>query len=128
MQQRWWMVGLLFLAVLVNYIDRNNLSVAAVPVMDEFGFSPSATEALMSAFFWTYALRQIPSGWAVDRFGLRWTYGVAFLVWSLSSSAIGLARSFGQIFGLRMIQGAGQAAAQPVSLTYIRTHFFGLGA
>jgi MFS family permease len=113
----------LFVAVLVNYIDRNNLSVAAVPVMDEFGFSPSEAGALMAAFFWTYTLMQIPSGWAADRFGLRWTYGIAFLVWSLSSAAIGLARSFGQIFGLRLILGLGQAAAQPVSLTYIRTNF-----
>ena len=121
--RRWWIVGLLSLAVLVNYIDRNNLSVAAVPVMDEFGFSPSAAGALVTAFFWTYTFLQIPSGWAVDRFVFRWTYGVAFLVWSLSSAAIGLARSFGQIFSLRMILGASQAAAQPVSLTYIRTHF-----
>ena len=117
------MVGLLFVAVLVNYIDRNNISVAAVPVMAEFGFSPSAAGALMSAFFWSYTLLQIPSGWAVDRFGPRWTYGVAFLLWSLSSAAIGLARSFGQIFGLRLVLGASQAAVQPVSLSYIRRHF-----
>ena len=122
-QRRWWIVGLLFLAVLVNYIDRNNLSVAAVPVMEEFDFSPSTAGALMSAFFWTYTLLQIPSGWVVDRFGFRWTYGVAFLLWSLSSAAIGLGRSFGQIFGLRMMLGASQAVVQPVSLTYIRTHF-----
>ena len=122
-QRRWWIVGLLFLAVLVNYIDRNNLSVAAVPVMEEFDFSPSTAGALMSAFFWTYTLLQIPSGWVVDRFGFRWTYGVAFLLWSLSSAALGLARSFGQIFGLRMMLGASQAVVQPVSLTYIRSHF-----
>ncbi len=122
-QRRWWVVGLLFLAVLVNYIDRNNLSVAAVPVMEEFDFSPLTAGALMSAFFWTYTLLQIPSGWVVDRFGFRWTYGVAFLLWSLSSAALGLARSFGQIFGLRMMLGASQAVVQPVSLTYIRTHF-----
>ncbi len=122
-QRRWWIVGLLFLAVLVNYIDRNNLSVAAVPVMEEFDFSPSTAGALMSAFFWTYTLLQIPSGWVVDRFGFRWTYGVAFLLWSLSSAAIGLGRSFGQIFGLRMMLGASQAVVQPVSLTYIRSHF-----
>jgi len=122
-RRRWVVVCLLFLAILVNYIDRNNLSVAAVPIMDEFGFSPSATGALMSAFFWSYTVLQIPAGWAVDRFGSRWTYGIAFLLWSLSSAAIGLAHSFGQIFGLRLILGASQAAAQPVSLTYIRQNF-----
>ena len=77
----------------------------------------------MSAFYWTYTFFQIPSGWAVDRFGIRWTYGIAFLIWSVSSAAIGLARSFLQILGLRMMLGLGQAAAQPVSLAYIRAHF-----
>ena len=122
-RRRWTVVGLLFVAVLANYVDRNNLSVAAVPVMDEFGFSPSAVGTLMSAFFWTYTLLQIPAGWAVDRFGFRWTYGIAFLVWSLSTAATGLARSFGEILALRLLLGVGQAAAQPVSLTYIRENF-----
>lgn len=122
-RRRWWIVALLFAAILINYIHRNNVSVAAVPIMDEFGFSVTTAGALMSAFYWTYTVFQIPSGWAVDRFGLRWTYALAFLVWSFSSGAIGLARSFAQIIWLRIVLGMGQAAAQPVSLTYIRTHF-----
>ena len=113
----------MFVAVLVNYIDRNNLSVAAVPVMDDFGISPTTAGILMSAFYWTYTFFQIPSGWAVDRFGIRGTYGIAFLIWSLSSAAIGLARSFSQILVMRMILGFGQAAVQPVSLAYIRRNF-----
>lgn len=122
-KKRWWIIGLLCFAALVNYVDRNNLSVAAVPVMEDFDFSPAVAGTLMSAFYWTYTLLQIPSGWAVDRFGLRWTYGLSFLIWSLSSAAIGLARSFNQILVLRLILGLGQAAVQPVSLTYIRTNF-----
>ena len=91
--------------------------------MDDFGFSPTTAGILMSAFFWTYTVFQIPSGWAVDRYGIRGTYGIAFLIWSLSSAAIGLARSFSQILAMRMILGLGQAAAQPVSLAYIRSNF-----
>ncbi len=78
----------------------------------------------MSAFYWTYTFFQIPSGWAVDRYGIRGTYGIAFLIWSASSAAIGLARSFAHILGLRMLLGLGQAAVQPVSLAYIRTNFY----
>ena len=122
-KKRWWIIGLLCFAALVNYVDRNNLSVAAVPVMEDFHFSPAVAGTLMSAFYWTYTLLQIPLGWAVDRFGLRWTYGLSFLTWSLSSAAIGLARSFSQILVFRLILGLGQAAVQPVSLTYIRTNF-----
>ena len=91
--------------------------------MDDFGFSPTTAGILMSAFYWTYTFFQIPSGWAVDRFGIRGTYGIAFLIWSLSSAVIGLARSFSQILVMRMILGFGQAAVQPVSLAYIRSNF-----
>ena len=91
--------------------------------MEDFDFSPTTAGILMSAFYWTYTFFQIPSGWAVDRFGIRGTYGMAFLLWSLSSAAIGLARSFSQILAMRMILGFGQAAVQPVSLAYIRGNF-----
>ena len=122
-KKRWWIIGLLCFAALVNYVDRNNLSVAAVPVMEEFDFSHAVAGTLMSAFYVTYTLLQIPSGWAVDRFGLRWTYGLSYLVWSLSAAAIGLARSFNQILVFRLILGLGQAALQPASLAYVRTNF-----
>ena len=122
-QKRRWIIGLLCFAALVNYVDRNNLSVAAVPVMEEFDFSHEVAGTLMSAFYVTYTLLQIPSGWAVDRFGLRWTYGLSYLIWSLSAAAIGLARSFRQILVLRLLLGLGQAALQPASLAYVRTNF-----
>src|SRR5581483_6303908 len=78
--RRWLMIGLLFAAVLANYIDRGNLSIVAVPVMREFAISPAAMGTLLSAFFWSYALLQVPAGWIVDRFGLKWAYGGAFLL------------------------------------------------
>ena len=56
------MIALLFAAVLVNYIDRGNLSIVAVPLMREFGITPPAMGTLLSAFFWTYAFLQIPAG------------------------------------------------------------------
>jgi len=117
------MVGLLLAAIIANYVDRQALSVAAVPLMRHFEISPATMGALLSAFFWSYALLQIPTGYLVDRFGLRWTYGAAFLLWSLASAAVGWATSVPQIFLLRLLVGAGQAAAQPASLSYIRKNF-----
>jgi len=114
---------LLFLAVLVNYVDRGNLSVVAVPLMKDFRLTPAAMGTLLSAFFWTYAALQIPMGWLVDRFALKWTYAAALLVWSLASAAVGFATSFAQIFVLRLLLGAGEAMAYPASLTYIRQNF-----
>lgn len=114
---------LLFVAVLINYVDRGNLSVVAVPLMKDFGLEPPAMGTLLSAFFWTYAAFQIPMGWMVDRFALKWMYAAAFLVWSLASAAVGFSTSFTQIFALRLVLGAGEAVAYPASLSYIRQNF-----
>jgi len=121
--RRWLMIGLLFAAVLANYIDRGNLSIVAVPVMREFAISPAAMGTLLSAFFWSYALLQVPAGWIVDRFGLKWAYGGAFLLWSVASAGVGIASSFQQILVARLLLGVGEAAAQPASLAYIRRNF-----
>ncbi len=123
MTARWTVVALLFFAVLVNYIDRGNLSIAAVPLMRDFGVSARSMGTLLSAFFWTYALLQIPVGFVVDRFGLKWTYGGAFLLWSLASAGVGFANTFTQILLLRLLLGVGEAAVQPASLSFIRRNF-----
>jgi MFS family permease len=66
---------------------------------------------------------QIPVGYLVDQFGLKWTYAIAFLVWSLASAAVGMASSFGQVLAFRLLLGIGEAVAQPASLAYIRQNF-----
>ena len=121
--RRWLVVLLLFAAMLVNYVDRGNLSIVAVPLMHEFGISPAAMGTLLSAFFWTYATLQVPAGYLVDRFGLKWTYATGFFFWSLASAGIGLAGSMGQIFALRVLLGVGESVSPPASLAYIRQNF-----
>jgi sugar phosphate permease len=75
-QRRWRIGGLLGIGVLVNYFDRISLSVAAPQLQQEFHLSSSDLGLLFSAFFWTYALLQIPTGLILDRFGVtrvgRW--------------------------------------------------------
>jgi ACS family D-galactonate transporter-like MFS transporter len=93
-RRRWAVVAMLFTGMLINYIDRGSLSIAAVPLMKDFGVGPAAAGALLSAFFWTYATLQVPAGFLVDRFGIKWTYAIAFTFWSLASAAIGVASSF----------------------------------
>ncbi|PYV88066.1 MAG: hypothetical protein DMG05_16255 [Acidobacteria bacterium] len=122
-QGRWAVVSLLFLGVLVSYIDRGNLSIAAVPIMKDLKLSPAVMGTLMSAFFWSYSLLQIPAGYLIDRFGYKWTYGAAFILWSLASTGIGLAHSFYQILFLRLLLGVGEAVAGPASLSFIKRHF-----
>src|SRR5690348_5653188 len=97
MSRRWVLLGLVFAGILISYVDRGNLSIAADPIMRDFRLIPASMGVLLSAFFWTYALFQIPAGFIVDRFGIRVVYACGFLIWSLASAAISLSRGPGEI-------------------------------
>ncbi|MFO1118837.1 MAG: MFS transporter, partial [Rhodospirillales bacterium] len=68
---------------------------------------------IMSAFFWSYAMLQIPAGWVSDKFGQKIGLGAAVGWWSLATSATGLATGFYSLFGLRLALGVGEAGAYP---------------
>ena len=121
--RRWIVVGLLFFGILISYVDRGNLAIAAPRLMQDFNLSPSSMGTLLSSFFWTYAVFQIPSGYLVDRFGIRAVYGAAFLVWSLASAGVGLAQTAGQILALRLALGLAESVGPLASLAYIKRNF-----
>src|ERR1700722_9807612 len=68
---RWGIALILGFGVLVNYIDRGALSVAAKPLHDELGLGPEQFGYLSSAFFAVYAFSQIPVGYILDRYGVK---------------------------------------------------------
>src|SRR5216684_6490379 len=78
-------VALLGLAMLINYVDRSNLAVAAPLLTDELHLSASQLGVLLSSFFWSYTALQIPSGWLVDRYDVNWVIAAGFLVWSATT-------------------------------------------
>jgi MFS transporter, ACS family, D-galactonate transporter len=86
--------ALLAIAVLINYIDRSNLSIAAPLLKDELGLSASQLGLLLSSFFWTYTLFQIVSGWVVDRFDVKWVIAAGFFAWSLATATTALIHGF----------------------------------
>ena len=94
---------LLTLSVLINYIDRSNLSIAAPLIKDELRISASQLGILLSAFFWTYALMQIPAGWLVDRFDVKWVFAAGFFVWSAATAVTGILRGFAALLIVRVI-------------------------
>jgi len=110
---RWGMVGLCFAATAINYLDRANLSLALPSIQREFGLSPSVTGLVLSGFFWTYALMQLPAGWLIDRFGAKGVYALAAAAWSLFTMATSLARGALSLMGCRVLLGAGEAGAYP---------------
>ncbi len=123
MRRRWIVLALVFLGIVINYIDRGNLSVAAPSIMRDFRVAPAAMGVLLSAFFWTYGVFQMPAGAIVDRFGIRRTYAAGFLVWSVASAAIALSRAPADITGLRLLLGLAEAVAPLASISFIRNNF-----
>src|SRR5438445_8739964 len=91
--RRWTIVGLLFTASLINYFDRATISIALPLISAELHLGPETKGVLLSAFFWSYALMQIPVGWCADRFNLRWLYAGAFALWSVAQGLTGFAAS-----------------------------------
>jgi len=114
---------LLGLSVLINYIDRSNLSIAAPLIQDELGISASQLGALLSAFFYTYALLQIPAGWLVDRFDVKWVFALGFFIWSAATAVTGVLHGFVALLAIRVVLGVGESVAFPAYGKILGTHF-----
>jgi MFS family permease len=119
-------VWLLFIASLINYLDRSSISLALPLISKDLHLGPESKGLLLSAFFWTYALMQIPVGWAADRVNLRWLYFSAFVLWSLGQGLTGFATTFGVLILFRLLLGIGESIYLPggtkiVSLLFAST-------
>ena len=114
---------LLSLSVLINYIDRSNLSIAAPLIKDELHISASQLGTLLSAFFWTYALMQIPAGWLVDRFDVKWVFAAGFFLWSAATAVTGVLHGFAALLTIRVILGVGESVAFPSYSKILATYF-----
>src|SRR5262245_3017815 len=111
--RRWSIVGLLFAASLINYFDRATMSMALPKLSDDFGLGPQEKGLLLSAFFWSYALMQIPIGWCADRLNLRWLYAGAFALWSIAQGLTGLSEGLAMLIAFRILLGIGESVYLP---------------
>lgn len=119
-----WVISLvLALGFVVNYIDRGNISVAAPLMQSEFGWSAARLGVLFSAFFLSYAIMQVPGGFLVDRFELKWLYALAFIWWSASNAAIAFAGGFLSILTLRVLLSMGESISLPATSKVLATLF-----
>lgn len=111
--RRWSIVGLLFTASLINYLDRATISFALPLISKDFHLTAQTKGLLLSSFFWSYALMQIPIGWSADRFNLRWLYAGAFTIWSFAQGLTGLAGTLTALLVLRIVLGVGESIYLP---------------
>ena len=112
-RSRWTIVGLLFAASLINYFDRATVSFALPAIAKDFNLTASQKGTLLSAFFWSYALMQIPMGLLADRVNLRWLYAGAFVLWSLAQALTGFTHTLVMLVFFRVLLGIGEAIYLP---------------
>jgi ACS family D-galactonate transporter-like MFS transporter len=114
---------LLSASVLINYIDRGTLSVAAPVLKEDLHLSASQLGVLLSSFFWTYSVFQIVSGWMVDRFEVNWVLALGVLAWSCATLTTGLVHGFALLLTARLLLGVGESVAYPSYNKIIAKHF-----
>jgi MFS family permease len=124
-QVRWAVIGVLSLGMVIAYVSRSALAVPlALPeFIRTFHLSITDRGVLNSAFFWTYAVLQIPAGWVVDRYGVKLPYFLGFAIWCLASASTALTRTIPELIVVQVLLGAGQAVVAPASYRWIRHHF-----
>ncbi|BBY27575.1 MFS transporter [Mycolicibacterium sediminis] len=106
---------MLFITVVINYMDRANLSIAMPAISDEMDLSTAQQGLLLSAFGWTYAALQIPGGWLVDRVPPRILYAVCLVLWSVATVFMGVIGGFVALIVLRLMVGVFEAPAYPIN-------------
>ena len=106
---------MLFVTVVINYMDRANLSIAMPAIADEMDLSKAQQGLLLSAFGWTYAALQLPGGWLVDRVPPRLLYPACLVLWSVATMFMGIIGGFVALIALRLLVGVFEAPAYPIN-------------
>jgi ACS family D-galactonate transporter-like MFS transporter len=98
-------MGLLFLTVVINYLDRSNLSIVSPKIAAQFHITPMQMGLIFSAFGWIYVPLQIPGGWVVDHIHPRYFYPATILLWSLATFTLGVSTGFVMLLVCRLLVG-----------------------
>jgi MFS transporter, ACS family, hexuronate transporter len=120
---RWLVVALLFLAMIINYVDRQTLGILKPTMSDELGWSNSDFANIHLFFQGAYAVCYVLWGRIVDRIGARWGFALAFGIWSLAQLATSAAREIAHFMAARFALGVGESGAFPGSIKAISEWF-----
>jgi len=110
---RWWIVSLVFLATLINYIDRLTISVLAPVITKDLGLTNTQYGGVVTWFLLAYTISQGLSGKLYDSIGTRLGFVVSIVVWSCAAVAHAFARGIGSLSAFRFILGLGEAGNWP---------------
>ena len=112
---RWWMMGLLMLGSIINYLTRATLAVAAPSVLKDLDITTQQYSWILSAFQFAIMLQPL-CGYVMDRVGLKLGFAIFAIAWSFVSMAHGLAANWQTLFGLRALLGFAEGSANPAGM------------
>jgi MFS family permease len=107
------LVYLLATVLFINYVDRGVLPTAAELMQADLHLTASQLGLLGSAFFWTYALVQVPVGWLAERVGADRVLAAGLVIWASATLLLGLSSVFPMLIALRMLLGIGESSGFP---------------
>lgn len=110
---RYFILALLLVATILNYVDRTNLGIAAPFLSKELGLDKVQMGQIFAAFGLTYAIALVPGGIVADILGSRIAYAFALITWSFATLTQGFANGFNMLFGSRLAVGACESPAFP---------------
>jgi ACS family D-galactonate transporter-like MFS transporter len=110
---RWKIFFLMLFLVTINYVDRASISVAMPLIGKEFNIGPAVQGLVLSSFFWTYALMQIPGGMLADKHGPRVVIAAATFFWGLFQALAAASLGWFSLFLTRLGLGASEAPIYP---------------
>jgi ACS family D-galactonate transporter-like MFS transporter len=122
-RSRFVIMVLLFVCVMINYLDRSNISIAAPAMRAQLGFDTAQMGYVLSAFGWTYALCQIPGGWLVDRIAPRTLYATLIVLWSMATIMVGVTSTVAGLIAMRLLVGALESPSYPINNRVVTTWF-----
>ncbi|MCA9175498.1 MAG: MFS transporter [Planctomycetales bacterium] len=112
-------VAVATLMSMLLYLDRFCISFVEIYVQEDLGLTNTQVGWMLSAFFWTYALAQVPTGWMTDHFGSRLMLTLYVLFWSLFTGWTGAVAAFIPLMALRFGFGLAQAGAYPTASSMV---------
>jgi len=112
---RWWMIALIMLGSIINYLTRATLGVAAQTLMADLHITTAQYSYILTTFQIAIMLQPI-AGYVLDVLGLRVGFAIFAVAWSLISMAHGLAHSWHAFAGLRGLLGLAEGSANPAGM------------
>jgi ACS family hexuronate transporter-like MFS transporter len=122
-KRRWLVVGLVFIAIVLNYVDRQILALLKPTLQLEFDWSDRDYSHMASAFQFAAALAFLGTGWFIDKVGLRWGFAIGVGVWSLAGMAHAFASTVSGFVASRAVLGAAESIGTPAAVKTAATYF-----